>query len=142
MRRGTGGVDEVLILRRSPRVGTYRGRWAGVSGYLETDDPLEQAYTELSEETGLTRDDVRLLSAGEPVTVVDADAGRRWTVYPFLFLAVHPERIATDWEHVAARWVRPDALPEYETVPGLAAALAAVYPPRAPAGGAPGASRR
>jgi len=41
----------LLILRRGSKVGTYQGRWAGVSGYLET-DPEEQAYTELSEEVG------------------------------------------------------------------------------------------
>lgn len=126
--------DRVLLLRRSPRVGTYQGRWAGVSGYLEAADPLEQAYTELREEAGLSRRDVRLLAAGRPVTVEDAALGRRWVVHPFLFLVREPDRVVTDWEHVAARWVPPDSLAGEPTVPGLAEALAAVYPP-APAGG-------
>jgi len=38
LRRAAAG-DEVLLLRRSQKVGTYRGRWAGVSGYLEEAAP-------------------------------------------------------------------------------------------------------
>lgn len=33
LRRARDG-DRILILRRSQRVGTYRGRWAGVSAYI------------------------------------------------------------------------------------------------------------
>jgi ADP-ribose pyrophosphatase YjhB (NUDIX family) len=120
--------DRVLILRRSDRVGTYRGRWAGVSGYLEAADPLDQAYTELQEEAGLSREDVELLAAGRPLAVDDPALGRRWLVHPFLFLVRRPDRIATDWEHVDARWVPPDSLARWPTVPSLADALAAVYP--------------
>jgi len=27
--------SEILILRRSEQVGTYQGKWAGVSGYID-----------------------------------------------------------------------------------------------------------
>jgi 8-oxo-dGTP diphosphatase len=34
----------ILILRRSELVGSYQGRWAGVSGYIEQENtPDEQA---------------------------------------------------------------------------------------------------
>ncbi len=42
LRRGEGG-DTLLLLRRSDRVSTYQGLWASVSGYLESESPLEQA---------------------------------------------------------------------------------------------------
>ena len=42
----------LILLKRSHRVGTYRGKWATVSGYLEK-PPDEQALTELQEEAGL-----------------------------------------------------------------------------------------
>ena len=42
----------ILLLKRSDRVGSYRGRWAGVSGYMET-EPDAQALVEIFEETGL-----------------------------------------------------------------------------------------
>ena len=126
--RRSGGEDEILLLRRSQQVGTYRGRWAGVSGYVEGADPLTQAYAEISEETSLAREDVQLLRTGEPLEVVDAEAERRWLVHPFLFEVSEPARIRTDWEHIETRWTRPKDIFQYETVPELAETLMRVYP--------------
>ncbi len=130
--RRSGGDDEILLLRRSQQVGTYRGRWAGVSGYIEETDPLTQAYTEVEEEAGLARDDVQLLRAGEPLEVVDAEADRRWIVHPFLFEVREPAGIRADWEHTETRWIRPKEIFQYETVPQLAETLMRVYPLRQP----------
>jgi 8-oxo-dGTP pyrophosphatase MutT (NUDIX family) len=126
LRRGRGG-DEVLLLRRSDRVSTYRGLWAGVSGYLEADTPLEQAYRELEEEVGLARDDVRLIAEGEPLVLPDESIGVRWTVHTFLFEALRPERVRLDWEHTESRWLRPEELAALETVPGLAEGFRRLY---------------
>ena len=131
LRRSASG-DEVLLLRRSQQVGTYRGRWAGVSGYLEETDPLGQAYREIEEEVGLASDDVSLLLAGEPLVVVDIEAGRRWIVHPFLFEVSREAQVRVDWEHTEARWVRPEEVPAFETVPQLTEALMRVYASRRP----------
>ena len=131
LRRLPGG-DEVLLLRRSQQVGTYRGRWAAVSGYLEEPDPLAQAYREIEEEAGLAHDDLTLLRAGEPLVVVDAEADRRWIVHPFLFEVRPDARVRVDWEHTEARWVRPEEVSAFETVPQLTEALMSVYPPQRP----------
>jgi len=128
--RRSGGGEEILLLRRSQQVSTYRGRWAGVSGYVEETDPLTQAYTEIGEETGLAREDVQLLRTGEPLEVMDAEADRRWIVHPFLFEVEEPGRIRTDWEHIETRWIRPKEIFRYETVPQLAETLMRVYPLR------------
>ena len=137
LRSGPHGRDEVLILRRSGRVRTYRGRWAGVSGYLEgapqtagPPSPEEQARREIQEETGLTTADAELVRAGDPLTFEDPDLETRWTVHPFLFRVRPGATIAIDWEHTEARWVRPSALGRYRTVPRLREALARVYPPK------------
>jgi len=130
--RRSGGGEEVLLLRRSQRVSTYRGRWAGVSGYIEKTDPLTQAYTEIEEETGLAREDVQLLRTGEPLEVVDTEAARRWIVHPFLFEVEEPAKIRADWEHTETRWIRPKDIFRYETVPQLAETLMRVYPLRQP----------
>ena len=131
LRRPASG-DEVLLLRRSQQVGTYRGRWAAVSGYLEEANPLAQAFREIEEEAGLARDEVTLLRAGEPLVVVDAEAGRRWIVHPFLFEVRPDAQVRVDWEHTEARWVRPEEISAFETVPQLAEALTRVYPPLLP----------
>ncbi len=128
--------DAVLLVRRSERVRTYRGAWAGVSGYLEPGvTPLDQAYTELREETGLDRGDVTLLRIGEPLAFHDAQIGQSWTVHPFLFAVTAPDRIRTDWEATDHRWVRPADVATYPTVPMLTEALYSIYPSTEPSGG-------
>jgi 8-oxo-dGTP pyrophosphatase MutT (NUDIX family) len=128
--------DTVLLVRRSERVRTYRGAWAGVSGYLEPGvTPLDQAFTEVHEETGLERADVTLLQTGELLAFYDAQIGQSWVVHPFLFAISSPDRIRTDWEATDHRWVRPDEVAAYPTVPMLVEALARVYPHPEPRGG-------
>jgi 8-oxo-dGTP diphosphatase len=146
LRTSPDGRDEVLILRRSGRVRTYRGCWAGVSGYLDgarrgarlgeppeararPPSAEEQARREIQEETALTPADIELLRAGDPLTFEDPDLETRWTVYPFLFSVRPGATVAIDWEHTEARWVRPGTLGRYRTVPRLREALARVYRP-------------
>jgi len=113
---------KILILKRSNRVDTYQRTWAGVSGYLETDD-LEQAFTEISEETELYRKDLKLIKKGEPLEVIDRNLNRRWIVHPFLFHVKTPEKIKLDWEHTEIKWIKPKELDRYKTVPGLKTTL-------------------
>ena len=123
------GHDELLLVRRSERVGSYHGAWAGVSGFVEPGvTPLDQAYTELHEEASLERADLRLLRSGAPVAVDDEALGRHWVVHPFLFAVADPARVHTDWEATEHQWAPPEALAHLTTVPKLAEALAAVYP--------------
>jgi len=116
---------EILILRRSEAVGSYRGRWAGVSGYIETTAD-EQALTEIEEETGLARGDVELLKQGEPLAVEDEGLGIRWVVHPYLFRIKDRDKIRIDWEHKEARWIKPEDIEHYQTVPKLKEALSRV----------------
>jgi 8-oxo-dGTP pyrophosphatase MutT (NUDIX family) len=130
--RADRGHDEVLLVRRSQRVRTYRGAWGGVSGYLEPYvTPLEQAYTEIAEETSLPRDAVRLLRQGEPLAFHDATLDQSWVVHPFLFTLDTPDRVRTDWEATESRWVAPLELRALPTVPMLPEALGRVYPAEA-----------
>ncbi len=119
----------ILVLRRSERVGTYRRRWAGVSGYIEEgSSPLEQAWTEIKEETGLDRGDFKLVQEGKPLEVVDAELDRKWTVHPFRFKVSRPEKIRIDWEHTESKWIVPGDISRHETVPQLLEAWGRVAP--------------
>jgi 8-oxo-dGTP diphosphatase len=110
----------ILIVRRSQRVGSYNARWAGISGFLETGvTPDEQAYTEIREETGLQREQVRMLKRGAVVEHEDASIGRHWYIHPFLFEVRTPDSIALDWEATEMRWIVPSEIQDYETVPKL-----------------------
>ncbi|MEF8832586.1 MAG: NUDIX domain-containing protein [Candidatus Thermoplasmatota archaeon] len=104
--------DSILLLKRSDEVKTFKGRWAGVSGYLEKDDPVKQARTEIKEETKL---EGKLLSEGKIVSTRDGD--KIWNVHPFLFeVEDEPE---LDWENERYEWVLPDKIKDRKTVPEL-----------------------
>ena len=124
---------KILLLRRSGCVGSYRGRWAGVSGYLEATTALAQAQREIREETGLRDDASRLVRETPPLEVPAPEMGTCWVVHPFLFDVDDPGTIRLDWEHLEMQWVDPEALGRYHTVPALEEALAAGRPtPRQP----------
>ncbi|MEN6460323.1 MAG: NUDIX domain-containing protein [Syntrophomonas sp.] len=110
----------ILLLKRSGRVGSYQQKWAGVSGHLESGNtPLEQALQELREEVNLQSYDISLQKEGVPLAVVDEKLGKTWVVHPFRFTLLDPSKIKTDWEHTEYRWISPDDIQMYETVPNL-----------------------
>ena len=111
--------SKVLVLKRSSKVGTYRGHWAGISGYLESEDPLDQAYTEMAEEVGLGKENVTLVKVGKPLEVIDAVRDRAWRVHPFLFAVNEPEKIKLYWENIEMRWILPKEIDQLKTVPAL-----------------------
>ena len=117
---------EILILRRSEQVGSYRGRWAGVSGYVEKNAD-EQALTEIEEETTLYGKDLKLIKRGKPLPVKDEKLGVKWVVHPYLFQIKDRNKIKIDWEHKEIRWIQPKELNNYQTVPMLKETLARVF---------------
>jgi predicted aconitase with swiveling domain/8-oxo-dGTP pyrophosphatase MutT (NUDIX family) len=113
--------DRILLLRRSQEVGSFPGHWAGVSGYIEGDeDAEERARLEIEEETGFR--DVRLLGAGDVVLARGREGDTVWAVHPFVFQAP-TRKVVLDWEHVECRWIRPEEVDQYTTVPKLKEAL-------------------
>jgi 8-oxo-dGTP diphosphatase len=116
--------NEILVLRRSDRVGTYQGLWAGVSGYIEENKTAdEQALLEIREETGLFAADVQLINKSTPLVVDDEELGIRWLVHPYLFRVFDQHKIKLDWEHKESRWIKAEEMPDYDTVPMLKEAL-------------------
>ncbi|QLK27845.2 NUDIX domain-containing protein [Natrinema zhouii] len=123
--------SEVLVLRRSDSVGTYRGQWGGVSGFAEG-RPDEQVLVEIREETGLEADAVSLVRSGRPVEFEDSNLEREWVVHPYLF-DCDAREIDLSEEHDDLEWVAPTELLEKvgddrETVPELWTAYERVAP--------------
>lgn len=115
----------VLLLRRSEAVGSYAGRWGGVSGYAEG-DPDAAAREEISEETDLLAA-CSFVRRGDPVTVADEDLGTRWVVHPYLFDSASRD-VTTNEETSECEWVSPAEIRRRETVPGLWTAYDRVRP--------------
>jgi len=106
---------KILLLRRSNEVGSYRGQWAGVSGFMEHGEKDEEAARrELEEEIG--RGKARLAKSIAPQTFRDGDTA--WVVHPFLF-DVGDRSVRLDWEHASFEWISPSEVSVFPTVPGL-----------------------
>jgi 8-oxo-dGTP diphosphatase len=110
---------KLLLLRRSQKVATFKGCWAGVSGYLDADTPLDQGWTELKEELGIGPNEAVLEVIGDPLEVADTQTDRIWMVHPFRFSLLDHAEIRLDWEHVDMRWSSPGTIQQMDTVPGL-----------------------
>jgi 8-oxo-dGTP diphosphatase len=113
---------KILVMKRSNMVGTYRGLWGGVAGYVEElEDPYDTAIKEIREEAGIDLENLELVRKGNPVEFSDTYEGRRynWIVYPFLFRITSKDLVRIDWEHEEFRWVYPSEVRKLDTVPGL-----------------------
>ncbi|MFN8632760.1 MAG: NUDIX domain-containing protein [Chloroflexota bacterium] len=110
---------KICLLKRSEAVGSSPGRWHCVTGFLEPDVlPLEQAMTEIVEETGLQVSAVRLVDAPEPLRYERPGQGWVWIVHPFLFDVTSPS-LQLDWEHDEYRWIEPSELETTDCVPWI-----------------------
>ncbi len=113
---------KILLLKRSNQVGTYRGLWGGVAGYVEElEDPFDTAFKEIREEVGVDPEAVELICKGTPLEFSDTYEGKRydWVVYPFLFHLQSKDLVHLDWEHEEYRWVYPSEVKRLDIVPGL-----------------------
>jgi 8-oxo-dGTP diphosphatase len=117
----------ILLLQRSSQVGSFQGRWAGVSGFVEEVPPLAQAIREVREETGIEVDEAQLLAVGPTVAVRDSE--RVFIVHPFRFRVRAPE-VRLDGEHTRSEWIAPEELERRSTVPKLDRVWRSVAPSR------------
>ena len=111
---------KILILRRSNKVKSMKGLWAGVSGIIEkNEEPLKRAKIEIFEELGITEEKITLVKASEKMRVNSPQyENHEWEVYPFLF-EVKDQEINLNWENSEFDWINIEELGKYETVPSL-----------------------
>ena len=112
--------QKLLILRRSNKVKTMKGLWAGISGIIEKNEtPLTRAKIEIYEETGISEDKIRLVKNAEKLRINSPQyENHEWEIFPFLFEAKNPE-IKLNWENSEYTWITIDELKNYNTVPSL-----------------------
>jgi 8-oxo-dGTP pyrophosphatase MutT (NUDIX family) len=120
---------KILLLRRSQKVKTMKGKWAGVSGYIEkSEEPVRRAITEIKEETGFTDENIKFLEEGKPLEAADNMTPNNitWVVHPFYFRS-NTDDVQLDWEHDAYKWIHPSELEKFDTVPRLKEAFDRVF---------------
>ena len=95
--------------------------WAGISGIIEKDDstPLNRAKIEIFEETGIREEEIELLKEVKRMKILSQQyKNHEWNIFPFLFKAKNP-KIKLNWENSAFKWIEPNEIKNYETVPEL-----------------------
>lgn len=109
--------DRILLLKRSDKVATYRGKWNTVSGYLDEPRPIrEKVLEEIQEEVGIGEDNILSIHIGETYEVKDTEINKTWIVHPVLAQLKSRPAIRLDWEHTEYKWVRAEELRNFETV--------------------------
>ncbi len=112
--------DKFLLLKRSDKVKTMKGLWAGVSGIIEGDEePLKRAKIEIFEELGITQDKIKFLKSSLEMKVHSPQyENHEWEIFPFLFEVKNPI-IKLNWENSEYRWITVNEIKNYETVPSI-----------------------
>tara|TARA_B110000014_G_scaffold221575_1_gene178279 strand:- start:232 stop:636 length:405 start_codon:yes stop_codon:yes gene_type:complete len=119
--------DMILILKRSDKVKTMKGLWAGVSGIIENSEPpIERAKIEIFEELGIEQQYIRLIKSAKELTIESPQyEGHQWVIFPFLF-ATEKSEIKLNWENSEFRWINANQLKEFNTVSSLEKVLFSV----------------
>ena len=112
--------DKILILKRSDKVKSMKCLWAGISGIIENDEtPLTRAKIEIFEEVGIHEVQIELLKAIQQIKISSPQyKNHEWNIFPFLFKAKNPE-IKLNWENSEFKWIEPNEVKNYQTVPDL-----------------------
>ena len=112
--------EKFLLLKRSEKVKSMKGLWAGVSGIIEkNEEPLQRAKIEIFEELGIKEDQIKLLKTAELMRVVSPQyKNHEWEIFPFLFETNNPE-IKLNWENSEYKWILANELNNYKIVPNL-----------------------
>ncbi len=108
--------SEVLILHRSMKVKTMQLKWAGVSGYLETnEDLLSRALIEIYEETRINKDELILRKIFNQLNV-HIHNELMVIIQPFCFVS-NTRKVLLDWEHSDYYWINYNEMDNFDYVP-------------------------
>ena len=112
--------EKLLILKRSDKVKSMKGLWAGISGIIEkNEEPLKRAKIEIFEEVGITEEQITLVKTSEEMRINSPQyENHEWEIFPFLFEVKNPT-IKLNWENSEFKWINIEELENYETVPSL-----------------------
>ncbi len=111
---------KILILKRSGKVGSYKGKWGVVSGHIEEGETEEEtSLKELKEEIGLDINLIKKLTKSSPFEISDIKLGIRWEIIPFRAILKTKPEIKIDWEHTKFLWIKPSQIHKFKTAPLL-----------------------
>ena len=106
--------NKVLILKKSSDDYNYPNKWGFCSGFIKEFEAGEDAVLrEIKEETGL---DANLVKTAEIFEVKDEEKQKTWVVKCFLCSVQHDD-VKLCHENQEYKWILPEDMDKYETVP-------------------------
>ena len=118
--------SKYLLVRRSADVSVMRNLWSAISGTInDSETPLERAYSEILEETGIAS---HLLCYKKSIDAVEIELKEYdciFCVYGFLFSTISSV-ISLNWENSEYRWINRCDIDLFCTVPKLGSILDAL----------------
>jgi len=116
--------DEILLLKRSNDVLTYKGKWNTVAGYLDEIKPIhETIFEELDEELRIQSNDIENINIADSFCFKDKILDMSWIVFPALVKLSKKPDIILNWEHTEYRWINPLDIDHFDTVPNAKKSL-------------------
>ena len=111
---------KILILKRSDKVSFYQRKWNTVAGYIDELKPIQEKITEeISEETGVKKEDILSHKIGKSYTFTDPLVNKTWIVIPAIVELKIKPKIKLDWEHTEYKWIKPEDLKKFDIVPKI-----------------------
>jgi isopentenyldiphosphate isomerase len=112
--------DKILLLKRSDKVLTYKGKWNTVAGYIdELKSIQEKIKEEVREELGIEENNFSSIFIGESYEFKDEKINKTWIVFPVLVELKNEPEIKLDWEHTEYKWVKPEEIESFDIVSNL-----------------------
>jgi isopentenyldiphosphate isomerase len=118
--------DEILLLKRSDKVRTYKGLWGMVAGYLDEAKPvMQKALEEIKEELGiiLNEQDILSVKIADPFEFKDNAANKTWLTCNILIELKKKPKIKLDWEHTEYKWVKLEDIKNFNKIPSFEQSL-------------------
>lgn len=112
--------DKILLLKRSEKVLTYKGKWNTVAGYLdELKSIQEKIKEEIKEELRIEENIISSVFIGKSYQFKDEKINKTWIVCPVVVELKNEPEIKLDWEHTEYKWIKPEELDNFDTTPHL-----------------------
>ncbi len=121
-------AGEILLVRRSDKLGFYPGLWSGITGFLDDEkNPENKLKEEIWEELGIASDKLGPIESAPPFETEDARYSKTWTVYP-LRAVLSTKEVKLNWEAEEYAWILPEKIYEYNLMPGYDKVFRIFYP--------------
>jgi 8-oxo-dGTP pyrophosphatase MutT (NUDIX family) len=113
-----------VIMHRADSMPTYPKKWSAISGHIEEgEDVIQAGLRELSEETGISKNQIEVMKTSKRILVPAPEYKKLWVINPMLVRLKKEHKIKLDSENTEFRWVTPDEMKEFDLVPSVYGAL-------------------